>query len=214
MSNRSNGIEAKQPRWAVSLGAMLAFFVITSSVRANLTLDASEVSLSPSASPQNFFINMTLTNNAATPVSIVGWQFRLNFSPTIAPSNIALTGFSNNISPGGAIGSNPPAPYPKFVTTSLFTNSIFVSTPVTVPANSSQTLVDINMQLAASALTNLYNIAITDAEITFSDFNAEVPSVGTGSIATPEPSASMVICAAVCFLMRRRAGSLNRNTTV
>jgi hypothetical protein len=207
MLKRNHFKQAGDPRWRGILAVVLVCLAGATSVRANLTLDASEVSLSPSASPQNFFINMTLTNNAVTPVSIVGWQFKLSFSPTIAPSNIAVTGFSNNISPAAAIGSNPATP--TFVTTSLFTNSIFVSAAVTVPASSSQTLVNVNMQLAANALTKLYNIAITDAEITFSDFNAEVPTVGTGSIATPEPTVALSL-AATLWLSSRRKHRCNR----
>lgn len=204
MLKRNQFKQTSHPRWRGLLAVVLVCLASATSVRANLTLDASEVGLSPSASPQNFFITMTLTNNAVTPVNIVGWQFKLNFSPTIAPSNIALTSFSDNISPGAAVGSNPAPPYPKFVTTSLFTNSIFVSAPVTLPASSSQTLVKVNMQLAANALTNLYNIAITDAEITFSDFNAEVPAVGTGSIATPEPSAAVTVAGLMWLIGRRK----------
>lgn len=183
---------------------MLVLLGASGAADAAVSLDASEVSLSPSASPQNFFINMTLTNNAPTPVTIIGWQFRLNFTPSIAPSNIAVTGFSNNMSPGAGVGSNPSGPYPVFVTVSLRANSFFVTAPVTVPGNSSQTVVQVDMQLAANALTNLYNISISNAEISYSNFTAEIPSVGTGSIATPEPSVAVCLAGALWLAARRR----------
>jgi len=187
---------------ALALGLVASLRLAETPANANVTLDVSEVSLAPSASPQNFFLNLSLTNNAVTSVNLVSWQFKLNFTPAFPASDLQLTGASNNIFPSSGVGLNPPAL--SFVTVSVFANGFTFFTPVPLAGGATATLVNINFQLSGNAMTNFYNVAITNAEIGYSDFTNEVPVVGTGSIATPEPGAGMLLLAAAGAVLRRR----------
>ena len=186
------------------LAGLAAMFLAIPPAKADVDLDVNELSLVPGPAAQPFTLDMTLTNNAATAVSLYSWQFTLNFSPAIPAGQVTLTGTSQNLFSAGVI-INPAVS--SFVTTSVTALSTITGS-TSVPAHSSVTLVKLDMLLAPNAFQDMYHIAISGVEIA-SDEDPYHPflttTVGTGHVQTPEPSSiSLLVIGGAAMLLRRR----------
>lgn len=171
---------------------------------ATVRIDVGDVPVTPSPlMPVAFQLPVTIENqDLVNSVNIKSWDFTLSFSPPIPSGQIKVTGLSDNFLTTPTISGTVPASL-QFVTVSLQAGSGDFFSFTTLPAGGSDNLVVINLELAQSALQQLYNVSVSSALIGY-EFSSEIPASFGGSIATPEPTAAIVVFSVSCLLFQRR----------
>jgi MYXO-CTERM domain-containing protein len=192
-----------------ALGVAAVTSAFAASTASAVTLNVGEAVAISGGSPYAFYVPLDVViAPAEAPFNLNSLDATFNFTPNIPGSTIKLVNVTFNPFPPASFSILPTPSNGSFLTSSLFVTAS--SANAATLGSGSTELARINLELQPGASPAVYDITVTNPEISYNNGNDFLtPDTLPGSITVvPEPAAFGIVAAAGLGLMRRRRASL------